>query len=542
MNAAPPISGLAILDADDHPVVRLADLLVEQICRYSPEARSFRRSGSALDLLAWGRQFLPAHFRYPPSAMHRWLADQLEHAGVQRGAKINVLAPRGGAKSTVAALAYLLRSAVEGREPYAWIVSATKEQAQLHLEHIKAELEMNPRLLAAYPHAVGRGRHWRRGAIELLNGVMIEAYSVGQQLRGRRRREHRPTLIVCDDLENDRRAMSRDQRAVCRDWFHGVLLNAGDVHTNVVHLATALHREALALRLHESPGWTSGLFRAIERWPDNVHLWREWERIYCDRTNPRAPFAADEYFEQHRDALHAGAKLLWPEKESLYDLMKLRVAEGRTAFEREKQNAPLDPARCEWPAEYFDHHIWFRHWPEELIVKAMALDPSKGVDARHGDYSAYVLLGIDKHGVIYVEADLNRRATPKMVYDGVSLCARFCPHVFAVEASQFQDLLVGEFAQEFKRRKTRVTQPVPLSNYVNKLVRIRTLGSLLSEQRIRFLTESPSTQMLVDQMRDFPLGDFDDGPDALEMAFRVAQDYLSAKHVPDDGLGDRLIP
>jgi hypothetical protein len=37
----------------------------------------------------------------------------------------------------------------------------------------------------------------------------------------------------------------------------------------------------------------------------------------------------------------------------------------------------------------------------------------------------------------------------------------------------------------------------------------------------------------------FPMGDHDDGPDALEMAVRLAGEYLAAPHAPD-GLGDRL--
>ena len=114
-----------------------------------------------------------------------------------------MLGPRGGAKSTLGTLAYPLRAALEGREPYIWIVSDTQHQACAHLENIKAELLDNPRLAADYPDAVGRGPVWRAGAIVLRNGVAIEAFGTGQRIRGRRRRAHRPTLIVCDDLQND---------------------------------------------------------------------------------------------------------------------------------------------------------------------------------------------------------------------------------------------------------------------------------------------------------------------------------------------------
>ena len=97
--------------------------------------------------------------------------------------------------------------------------------------------------------------------IVLRNGVTIEAFGTGQRIRGRRRRQHRPTLIVCDDLQNDGHIASSLQREHSRSWFHGALMKAGTARTNVVNLATALHREALAMELHRTPGWTSRVFK-----------------------------------------------------------------------------------------------------------------------------------------------------------------------------------------------------------------------------------------------------------------------------------------
>ena len=37
-------------------------------------------------------------------------------------------------------------------------------------------------------------------------------------------------------------------------------MKAGNPSTNIVNLATALHREALAVQLHRAPGWISRSF------------------------------------------------------------------------------------------------------------------------------------------------------------------------------------------------------------------------------------------------------------------------------------------
>jgi predicted phage terminase large subunit-like protein len=517
---------------------QLADHFVAALCRQSPGAARYRRD-DRLDLLAWGRRHLPAHFRCQPSAMHGWLAVQLDRIGGARGGRVNVLAPRGSAKSTVGTLAYVLEAALAGGEPYIWIVSATKSQAATHLANVKAELESNERLSRAFPNAVGRGALWRSTAIRLANGAVIESYGTGQQLRGRRRGAHRPTLIVCDDIENDRHVESPQQRSACREWFHGVLLKAGDERTNVVNLATALHRDALAMHLHRAAGWTSRLFRAIERWPADLALWQQWEELYRDASHPTPAVAARDFFERHAAEMRAGAELLWPAKESLYALMRMRVDEGRTAFEREKQNSPIDPERCEWPAEYFGDHIWFDEWPRRLTSRALALDPSKGADARHGDYSALVYVGVGEQNVIYVDADLARRPTPQIVADAVGLCEQFHPEAFGVEANQFQELLAGEIAAALDKSRQLLVRPEPIDNFTSKRVRIRRLGPLLSQRRLRFNARSASTRLLVDQLRDFPLGDHDDGPDALEMALRLAARLRES--APDDGLGDNLL-
>ena len=174
-----------------------------------------------------------------------------------RGSKVNVIGPRGSAKSTIATLCYVLQAAVEGWERYIWIVSDTKEQVQTHLDNVKGELVGNQLLRRHYPNAVGHGRRWRATTIELANGVVIESYGTGQRIRGRRRSADRPTLIVCDDLQNDSHISSASQREASLQWFQGTLLNAGTKTTNIVNLATALHREALALQLHRTAGWTS---------------------------------------------------------------------------------------------------------------------------------------------------------------------------------------------------------------------------------------------------------------------------------------------
>ena len=120
------------------------------------QLRGAARAAECRSLLAWGRRYLPGHFSRPSSAMHEWLDERLAAFSQSRGSRLNVIGPRGHAKSTIGTLAYVLKCAVEAREPYIWIVSDTKEQAQLHLENVKRELAENVRLAGDYPMSVGQ--------------------------------------------------------------------------------------------------------------------------------------------------------------------------------------------------------------------------------------------------------------------------------------------------------------------------------------------------------------------------------------------------
>jgi predicted phage terminase large subunit-like protein len=129
---------------------------------------------------------------------------------------------------------------------------------------------------------------------------------------------------------------------------------------------------------------------------------------------------------------------------------------------------------------------------------------------------------------MYCEADLKHRPPSQIVADGIEHARAFRPEGMIVETNQFQQLLVAEF--EALARKEHVHVPFyPRDNHVNKQMRIRRLGWYLAQRRLRFKSHSPGTALLVQQLRDFPVGDHDDGPDALEMALRLMIELWNGK-------------
>lgn len=188
----------------------------------------------------------------------------------------------------------------------------------------------------------------------------------------------------------------------------------------------------------------------------------------------------------------------------------------------------------EFPAEWFGQSIWFDDWPRHLTIATMALDPSKGARdriataKRHGDFSAFVMFGRDAEGTCWIEGDLDYiRSTTQIVTDGIRLAKQFERETnrtldgFGIESDQFQYLL----AEEFRRQTLTSGFMLPIyemtTEGVDKRTRIRRLTPFLKAGNFRF-RRTLGTELLVRQLQEFPVGDFDDGPDALEQARRLA--------------------
>ncbi|MEM6484396.1 MAG: hypothetical protein AAF662_05370 [Pseudomonadota bacterium] len=141
--------------------------LFEALDVLTQELGQLRRKAAASSPEDFARIYLSHHFTLPPSRMHDELFELVHEATKKRAQRIAVAAPRGHANSTVVSLAYVLWSVLYKHESFVWLVSATREQAEQQLRHVRDELEANPRLLSDFPEVCAgkRPKPWRAGKI-----------------------------------------------------------------------------------------------------------------------------------------------------------------------------------------------------------------------------------------------------------------------------------------------------------------------------------------------------------------------------------------
>ena len=178
-----------------------------------------------------------------------------------------------------------------------------------------------------------------------------------------------------------------------------------------------------------------------------------------------------------------------------------------------------DPEGAEWPSECWGDWVLVPAGAMPALAdmsrRVIAVDPSLGDDPRAGDYSAIVALGYAR-GLLWVEADLARRSPQATIADTLVMADRWRPHAIGIEAVAFQSVLVTELA-----RQQRVPWPVfGIKADGPKALRIRRLGPAVTRRELRIL-DSPGGRLLYQQMRNWPVDQHDDGPDALEMALRL---------------------
>ncbi len=306
-------------------------------------------------------------------------------------------------------------------------------------------------------------------------------------------------LIVDDPIKNDEEARSPKHRQKQWDWWQSVATTRMRPGGLMVVVQTRWNRDDLTGRIQDQA-------------KSNGQRW----------LTVKLPALAEAGDPMGR----APGEALWPEMYSKELHEKNKATRTSYYWRSMYQQDPVAEGGTEWPEAWFGPQIWFNEWPDSWRVKSVALDPSKGTDSKFGDYSAFVMLMLGLDNTIYIDADLALRNTSIIVEDGLLIQRRFQADGFAVETNQFQSMLADEM---FRRaNEAGIYMPVfGFNNQTNKLVRIRGLTQYLASGRIRFKGDSPGARLLVEQLRDFPLADHDDGPDALEMAIRIAAELLS---------------
>ena len=502
------------------------------------------------DLEAFCTLVLPEAFRKPFSRMHRDLFAIPKTPWVERTRKQleAIAAPRGGAKSTIVSWADLAHDVAYGLEAFVGIISTSRDlshQLVDDLYRLFSFPELAPELHRLYgPFAVdGTKTDFVVNCPSSGNpvGCRIKAFSMRTSVRGVKHASWRVTKWVLDDIEHPVRVLNPDNRDQDEQFLESDVIKAGDDYTRVRLVGTVLCGDSVLDRKlgADAHRWDGRRYKSVLSFPDEMEgLWSKAQAIYQDIDGggpEQREAAAREFYDANREAMDAGAEVLWPDGQPLFGLM-LEYWDNPRSFYAELQN---EPEQAEGQTFNVDNFQWVGFDGETITteqgrkidINACRLvvwwDPIPYGPKKTGrDHAAFAVVARCPNGGLYVlECQLMApRSSPSRQWGYFfALMERYPRANFWYENNQGT---LGD-NKEFAAQLAKVSAKYPRIRLRGEQTRGRKEARIANSQpacesgRIRFNRDGLHPKVLK-QYGFFPLHPHDDGPDAIERACHKA--------------------
>lgn len=465
-------------------------------------------------------------------------------------------APRGTAKTTILTFLELVHDVVYGFERFIGIISTSfdlSETLVADLYDVFKNKEAAPELHRMYGPFKLTGT--KTGFVVTCPssdqplGTKIKAYSMGGACRGHKHRGVRFTKWVLDDAERSDRVHNPGNRDKDERFIDADVVRAGAEYTIVEFVGTVLHPDSVLARKldpNKSPGWERVFYQAILSWPDEVDgLWEQCRAIWTNLALPTARAredAARAFYEAHREAMDAGAEVLWPEREGLFDLM-LQWWDNRHAFAAEKQNEPgksgertFDVDRIQANYVRFDgKYIYLDDENQTRIALARCkvavwwdTIPKAGKGTGR-DKAGYAVAAKAPGGAKFVLVAQVRKEPPEAQWERFfGFLERFPTAIYGYENNKGGLEENPEWVRRVKKLRAtyRKFRPQGYQSTGSKEARIAEDQPAMENGFVRF-SRSGTEAEVIEQYRHFPDGTNDDGPDAVNRAlWLLDQDHM----------------
>lgn len=480
-----------------------------------------------MDIEFFALCYFPKYFDRKFGKFHRELFQELKYMLSNKGL-INAFGlPREHGKSTINSFLFPLYATLYDKSQFTLIISATEQIALPFLDMIKDELENNQLLIEDF--GIQKGNRWNNNEIWIKSSggldscIMIRG--IDGSLRGIHYKQHRPTLVLLDDLLKDDTAKSETKREQVKNTFTDVVLPIGTRDTNILICGTILNEEDLMADLLKGkiPGVRSIKKSAVIRFSERDDLWSEWEALYNNLQDGDRINTALSFFHAHKEEMLEGTEILWDEYLDYYYLMCKKQAMGEKSFYKELQN---DPRSTD---EYIFQHIqyWDRLPDFEEMEIVMYIDPAIK-SGKKNDYSAITILGqhrktkqcyvIDGNVYKLLPDDLFKQIIHKLLTYPVDK--------IGFETIQAQSYMKQKFEEELWKAKIYV----PVESVNSKGQKHERIISLEPDVKKGHILFNRDNIRYNNQIKDYNKNcKYDDAPDSLYGAVQLVQAVKSLK-------------
>lgn len=480
-----------------------------------------RRLLGEIDIEFFALCYFPKYFDREFGSFHKELFAELKYMLANTGLIEAFGLPREHGKSTINSFLFPLYSTLYKKSQFTLIISATEQIALPFLDMIKDELENNPLLMEDFH--IQKGNRWNNNEIWIKGSNRIDACimirGIDGSLRGIHFKQHRPQLVLLDDLLKDDTAKSETKREQVKNTFTDVVIPIGTKNTNILVVGTVLHEEDLMADLLKGkiPGVRSIRKSAIISFSGREDMWGEWERLYNNLEDSNRIQTAKDYYEKYQEEMLEDTDILWKEYLDYYYLMCKKQAMGDKSFFKELQN---DPRSTD---DYIFQNIMFYEQLPSMseLELVMYIDPAIKAGKRN-DYSAVTILGKHKvTGQMYViEGSLYKLLPDDLFAEVLRKFEFYDIDNIGFEATQAQSYMKQKFEETLWNHQIYI--PVEeIHSKGQKHERIITLEPDIKRGYILFNRNNTAYN---NQVKDYNRGaKHDDAPDSLYGAVQLIQ-------------------
>lgn len=216
------------------------------------------------------------YFVLPPADFHPELIDLLEN---DKERFLAIEGFRGSAKSSYAGLALVLWHALHERTKFIILINETDEVVKITIANLREELQNNELIVEDFGDLMLNKKLTASNEknVVLANGVRIMGRSRGQKIRGLRHVQHRPGLVIIDDVEEVGKVDKKEYRDKTEKWIRGVVIPAmNENKARLIVLGNKLHSDAIMERLKNHRLFTYRAYPLIDPGTGKV----TWEGKY----------------------------------------------------------------------------------------------------------------------------------------------------------------------------------------------------------------------------------------------------------------------
>ena len=194
------------------------------------------------------------------------LHDQIFNLINSGAKKIAIAAPRGIGKTSIAR-AVAQRAILFHMQHFIVYLSNSATSAEMQTENMKRDLMSNSiirNLFGSIKEAIGKPKGidetFSKSAWTAFGDIFVLPRGAGQQVRGLNWANHRPGLVIIDDLEDKDEIRSEENRKKLKSWFWADLMKTEDRYGDgciFIYIDTIKHEDSLLVDLLESKEWAS---------------------------------------------------------------------------------------------------------------------------------------------------------------------------------------------------------------------------------------------------------------------------------------------